>query len=140
METEDADDEESGGKMVLVRRGGEEREECEDDDDDDDDDEVEGALDGIGWWDRDTCHRLSTKSCDKILILPMLKLAFALIRATWTKDEKQFRMLLVWQKMVLGRVTGVFLLWLNEVMDGALFCEFSLGGLDVDRFCNSARV
>ena len=124
METEDAEDEESGGKMVLERRGGVEREECEDDDDDD---EVEGALDGTGWWDRDTCHRLSIKSCDKILILSMLKLAFALIRATWTKDEKQFRMLSVWQKMVLGRVTGVFLLWLNEVMDGALFCEFALG-------------
>ena len=80
METEDAKDGESGGKMVLERRGGVEREECEDDDDDDD--EVEGALDDTGWWDRDTCHRLSIKSCDKILILSMLKLAFALIRAT----------------------------------------------------------
>ena len=103
METEDAEDEESGGKMVLERRGGVEREECEDDDDDDDDDdEVEGALDGTCWWDRDTCHRLSIKFCNKILILSMLKLAFALIRDNWTKDEKHFRMLSVWQKMVLG--------------------------------------
>ena len=96
METEDADNEESGGKMVLERRGSEEQEECEDDDDDDDDDdEVEGALDGTGWWDHDMRHRLSIKSCDKILILSMLKWAFSLIRATWTKDEKQFRMLSV---------------------------------------------
>ena len=97
---------------------------------------MEGAFDGIVWWGRDTCHRLSRKSCDRLNILSLLRVALALIRATWIKEEKQFLMFSVSQKMVLGRVAGVFFLW----WVCGLFCEAALGVLEVDRRCSSARV
>ena len=96
---EEEEDAGSGGKDLM------EREEYEVEDDDDD--EVGGALDGIGWRERDAYHRLSKKSVDSVSMLSMLKVA--LIRATWMKDAKQFLMLSVLQKIVLGSVLGAVL-------------------------------
>ena len=95
-----------------------------------------GALDGIGWSVRDAWHRLSKKSCESDFILSKLNEALALIRATCTKEAKQFLILSVSQKIVLGRVLGAVFPWLFQV--GVLLWDVSLGFLDCECLCSSA--